>query len=81
MTCALFLQLMADPYLEVRDMKLAVDLMNRNMQPGKVFAMKIPKCPEVLDTLKKYRNLRVIQTNEHIVITKLTNYDEWIDLE
>ncbi len=71
MTCALFLQLIADPFIENRDLRLGIELRANNMNVGEVQVIDRPKHPQFVTFLKERSDLRVSVTDNYVVVTKL----------
>jgi len=71
MTCAMFLQLVVDPYIENRDLRLAIELRANSMNVGEVQVVDRPKHPQFVTFLKERSDLRVSVTDNYVVVTKL----------
>ena len=71
MTCALFLQLISDPYLENRELRLGIELRSNEMSVGEVMVIDRPKHPQFVTFLKERPDLRVSVTDNYVVVTKL----------
>lgn len=59
MTCALFLQLISDPYLENRELRLGIELRSNEMSVGEVMVIDRPKHPQFVTFLKERTDRRV----------------------
>lgn len=71
MTCALFLQLVQDPFIENRDLRLGIELRANAMNVGEVQVIDRPKHPQFVTFLKERPDLRVTITDNYVVVTKL----------
>ncbi len=71
MTCAMFLQLAIDPFIENRELRLGVELRANNMNVGEVMVIDRPKHPQFVTFLKERPDLRVSVTDNYVVVTKL----------
>lgn len=67
----MFLQLALDPFIENRDLRLAIELRANNMSVGEVQVVDRPKHPQFVTFLKERPDLRVSVTDNYVVVTKL----------